>query len=203
MTVIGYDKNLTAFDQVTVGTKVLAQAGFLEHLTTAIENEHGGDFDSRFLELPRDAFPLVRAGVASLEGLTQDDLHIRKYRDEWGIFANSKKAAIVEGLSCLVYHLDGYTADPEADEEHVSTLRDKGTTHVLVAILAAAGPETPLSSHRLVRNIAGGNKAWTPEALLPGDDVGILNLLTKISREAIKTVGYEKNWIVVADRNID
>jgi len=58
---------------------------------------------------------------------------------------------------------------------------------VLVAVLAFAGPKAPLTPHRLVKNLAGGNK----EALLWSAD--------EIRAKCAEAAGYWDEWCVVAD----
>jgi len=64
---------------------------------------------------------------------------------------------------------------------------DSDATHVVVAVLAAAGPKPPFSPFRLVANLAGGNneaKKWTAD---------------EIRLTAVGVLAYDENWVVVAD----
>jgi hypothetical protein len=60
-------------------------------------------------------------------------------------------------------------------------------THVLVAVLAFAGPQSQLSPHRFAANLAGGNheaQAWTAD---------------EIRAKAKDIMAYDNEWVTVAD----
>lgn len=217
--IIGISETLTAFNgDDVVGTKINGVGSFLHILAQVIKEDGGKSFEnenpkyagSGFLTLPSDSFPLVRCGVALQEGLTAQDKHIKEYRGSDQLFALPSKAAPIESVKVLVYLIDKYLNDPDVKDNHseCQALIDEKVTHVIVAV--HAGPAS-FSSHRLIRNIAGGNQDFVPFTKLDaaGDLVygpgggGLENdafLLHTIITEAKATVEFEKKWIVVADR---
>ena len=85
---------------------------------------------------------------------------------------------------------------------------DESFTHVLVALIATAGPKAPFPPNTLIHNIAGGNTAFIPETSMKNDGAVVmegghphndLHLLHKIIDHAKATEAYAKEWMVVAD----
>lgn len=212
---IGISSILTALEDNTVGTKVNGKGSFLQFLETAIRELDPEWPGKGVISLPTDAYPLVRGGVASLEGLEKEDLHIKKHRGEWQLFALPRHAVKISSLSCVVYGINEYLNDPEVTKAEGDALKAEDVTHVLVAVLAGHGA---LSSHRLVRNLAGGNRSFMPTTDLNEKDELCIGDRTelhageladdvlkfhKIIGLAKDTVLSEKNWIVVADPDED
>lgn len=114
---------------------------------------------------------------------------MRVHRGQPSLFLRREFAAPVEGLACVVYTRAAYLADPDTRNEPEETARIEASdcTHVIIAVLAFAGPRAPLTPYRLVHNLAGGNNevgAWTKE-----------DILTR----AKESLDYWNEWCVVAD----
>ena len=187
---------LTAFQYETVGTKVLLLNSFLRHLERAVL---AFDFNAEtnpavtttgqgFITLPPEAYKTVSAGVGRKRADAASYV-LRSWRGQVGAYLRREYAAPVESLAVVVYTKAAYLADPDVagDTEEVKRIEQSGATHVIVAVLAAAGPIAPLSPGRLVSNLAGGNKdalAWNAE---------------KIRSVARESVAYYNEWDVVAD----
>ena len=79
--------------------------------------------------------------------------------------------------------------DPDVHEnpDELDRVRVSGATHILVAVIAFAGPKSPLPAWRFVCNLAGGNLNAQG---LSGDAI----------REQAKEIrDYWSDWSVVAD----
>lgn len=181
---------VTAFGDKTIGTKVTDERSFLAVAAKAIA---GHDFASDrvpgqgFIQCP-EAMPFVSAGVGRN---TTDpyDYVVRLHRGETQLFLRREKAVATEGCALVVYTREAYLADPDVqnDAEELRRVEASNATHVLIAVLAFAGPKAPLSPQRLVANLAGGNK----EALVWGAD--------EVRAKAKESAEYWRVWCVVAD----
>ena len=168
MTKIAISSILSAFNDFTIGSKVMDKDAFISGLTKAIEAH---DFSADrvpgqgFLVTP-ELMPFVSAG----DGLrTEDPGHYTPvlHRGSVELFLIRARAGEVNFLANVVYTLDAYAADPEVSKEELASFPE-GTTHVAIAVIASSGPEAPLTPHRLVSNLAGGNKealAWTKDEI--------------------------------------
>ncbi len=182
---------LSAFYALTVGTKVTDPERFLAAFPAAIA-AHDPTTDrvpgQHFIVLSPEFRAWVSAGVGRR---TQDpaDYVLRTHRGGVSAFLHRRLAAGVEGVAVVVYTAAAYLADPEVNESENESarVRESGATHVIVAVLAFAGPQAPLTPHRLVSNLAGGNK----EALTWSAD--------EIRAKAKAVAGYWDDWEVVAD----
>ena len=182
---------LQAFDDTAVGTRVVQPYLFMRHLSAAVAVF---DFDAQttpgqgFVSLPKEAFSSVSAGV----GKQRDDPSayvLRSWRGSVGAYLKREHAAPVESLAAIIYTTDAYLADPDVarDSDEVSRVEATGASHIIVAVLAFAGPKAPLSPGRLVSNLAGGNKnalAWNADT---------------IREKAKESAAYAAEWSVVAD----
>jgi hypothetical protein len=124
------------------------------------------------------------SGVA-LRTTDLGDYVIREWRGEPAMFMRREVALPVEHVTAIVYTREAYCGDPEVDNAEVNRIGD--ATHVLVALLASAGPVSPLTPERLVLNLAGGNNealAWTAD---------------EIRAKAEITAAYWNKYAVVAD----
>jgi len=185
---------LTAFHGWTVGTKVLDPTRLTDLICDAIVTY---DFASQripgqgFLMLPDAAREMVSAGVGPRSNRA-DDYVTRFWRDHVGCYLRRKFAAAVDGVAAIIYTKDAYIADPDVQADAAEMLRITTPgpgcpTHVLVAVLAFAGPKPPLSPGRFVANLAGGNReaqVWS------GDE---------IRAKAKDIIDYNSAWSVVAD----
>ena len=130
----------------------------------------------------------LRAGV----GRRTDNPHdyvLRCHRGRVDAYLKQAHAAPVEGAALVVYTRMAYMVDPDVvadatEFSRVVSLPD--ATHFLIAVLAFAGPASPLSPYRFVANLAGGNHeaaTWSPEV---------------IASKAASIVEYDRTWCVVA-----
>jgi hypothetical protein len=182
---------LQAFNITAVGTRVVQPDLFMSHLSDAVEVF---DFDSQttpgqgFISLPDEAFSSVSAGVGKQRNDTNAYV-LRSWRGSVGPYLKRDYAAEVEGLAAIVYTTKAYLTDPDVarDSDEVSRVEATGASHVIVAVLAFAGPKAPLSPSRLVSNLAGGNRS----ALVWDAD--------EIRKQAKESAAYAAEWSVVAD----
>lgn len=202
---IGTSHIVTAFDAQAVGTRVLDEVAFRAALDEAVAAHEFPENGQAFITLPQSAHQTVSAGVAKLAGLSDDDLFVVTWRGLRRICAPRSAAAEVESLRVVVYTLDAYRSDPDAqgDSEEARQIRREvaaferdGATHVLVAVLAYAGPKAPYDPITLLRNVAGANAEFLPN----GETAHDLALLKKIIDHARDSVAYAAEWALVADR---
>lgn len=180
---------VTAFNERAIGTKVTDPSFFRNFLVEAIAST---DFASQrvpgqaFIMLPREAHATVSAGCGK-RTLDPDDYIARVHRGEVGLYLKREHAAEVEGLAVVVYTADAYRADPDVAGDPAEVERIGDATHVLVAVLAFAGPKSPLPKGTFIHNLAGGNKE---AALYSADEI----------REMAKAIdAYWGEWCIVAD----
>jgi hypothetical protein len=180
---------VTAFSATTIGTKVVNPSKFEEHLSEAIR-QHDTSKDRQagqhFIPMTSLAFDTVSAGVG-LRTDNPEDYILRGYRGQVDIYLRREYAAPVESLAAIVYTTEAYLADPDVKDEEAERIRKSSATHVLVAVLASAGPKAPLSPKRFTHNLAGGNREaaqWSAD---------------EIRTKAIEVKEYHDKWCVVAD----
>jgi len=191
MTEISCASIVTAFDDQTIGSKVVHTDRFLTYLTQAIESTNFEDQKipgQALVNLPTEAHTTVSAGVGKH---TQDpsDYVVRLYRGKVSLFLQRELAEPVDSLSVVIHTKEAYLEDPDVkgDAKEVFRIQLKAPTHVLVAVLASAGPPSPLSPGRLVHNLAGGNneaEIWTAD---------------EIRETARESLDYYGEWGTVAD----
>jgi hypothetical protein len=118
---------------------------------------------------------------------------LRLYRGRVSAFLKRKHAAATESLHCVVYTRQAYFDDPDITPEEmarivaVDLLNGRPVTHVLVAVLASAGPQSQLGPYRFTANLAGGNheaQVWTAD---------------EIRAKARAIMAYDQAWQTVAD----
>lgn len=179
---------VTCFAASSIGTKVLDRKKFEAAAIAVIEKYN---FVAQqvpgqgFIQCP-EAVPFVSAGVGK-RTLETSDYVLRLYRGTVEMFLRREHAASVEACALVVYTKEAYLTDPDVAGDPAEPERVKDATHVLVAVLAFAGPKAPLSPHRLVHNLAGGNKeaaVWTAD---------------EIRAKALETKTYHDEWCTVAD----
>ena len=180
---------VTAFDKKTIGTKVVNPSEFEGFLAEAVR-QHDPSKDrvpgQHFLPMPTESFSTVSAGVGVRTGNLGDYI-LREYRGQVDIYLRREFAPPVESLAVIVYTAEAYLADPDASPDEADRIRHSGASHVLVAVLASAGPRAPLSPKRFVHNLAGGNReamAWNAD---------------EIRAKAIESEAYHDQWCVVSD----
>lgn len=191
MAILTHASILTAYSPSTIGSKVVDREGFETLVCRGIES-HDTSKDrapgQHFIKLPAEACPLVSAGVGHRTA-NPEDYVLRVHRGRVSEFLKREKAAAVEGCAVVVYTAEAYLSDPDVagDEAEVERVKAAGATHVLIAVLAFAGPQSPLTPYRLAHNLAGGNKeaaTWSPE---------------EIREKAAQSKSYWDEWATVAD----
>lgn len=181
---------VTAFYTRAIGTRVTDALEFMKTLADAIK-VHDFSKDTvpgqGFLVIP-DAVPFVSAGVGP-RSEDPDDYVCRMHRGRVDAYLKRDKAAKVEGCAAVVYTKAAYLLDPDikGEPEEAARIEALDPDYVLVAILAFAGPKAALPPHRLVANLAGGNR----EAQVWDAD--------KIREVARDSVAYDDAWATVAD----
>lgn len=177
-----------------IGSKVIDEHRFMIELSEAVAAH---DFTKDrvpgqgFIALP-SAAPYVSCGVGKpVEDVSAYTLKL--YRGRVSAFLKREHAAPVESLHCVVYTVEAYFDDPDITDVEIARIDamtlDGGPsiTHVLVAVLASAGPKSQLGAYRFVANLAGGNheaQRWSAD---------------EIRTKAREIVQYEGAWSTVAD----
>ncbi|MDP3772938.1 MAG: hypothetical protein Q8Q85_01595 [Gemmatimonadales bacterium] len=180
----------SAFQIETIGTKVIASEDFRSLLWLAL-GAHDPSRDRKpgqhYIVLPREANATVSAGV----GRRRPDparYVLRCHRGRVSAYLQRGCAEAVESVAVVVYTREAYLADPDVLADHAEAARiGSEVTHVVVAVLASAGPPSPLTPFRLVANLAGGNNEaleWTAD---------------EIRTKARESAAYADAWDVVAD----
>jgi len=178
---------VSAFDSVTVGTKVVHCNAFRTVLADALKVYTSFVQGKGFIPL-NGALHTVSCGVARRAGIRVNEYIVREWRGEVALFAPRSFAAKAEALNVIVYTADAYRSDPQVNAEEAK--RVEGADFVIVAVLASVGPKPPLSSHRFVRNLAGGNTSYSIEGGYS---------IEKAIAEAKAIAAYEQEWVTVAD----
>jgi len=198
---IGYANIVTAFDEQTIGTKVLCEKTVMTAVAKVVAET---DFQKQkepgqaTIDLPDSVLPFFSAGVATRSEHDQpEDFVIRKYREGCKMYLK-RSVAVAQGRcpvdSCrvVVYTREAYLTDPDINkpEEADELARALASvyTHFIVVFLASTGKKkSPLTPFRFVHNLAGGNN----EAK---------NYTADIIREMAKEIiGYSNTHVVVAD----
>jgi hypothetical protein len=179
---------VTAFDSVTIGSKVTNPEEFHKLLAAAVEAHDDSKDRAPGQHFVRaDALiPHVSAGVGK-RSMCADDFVKRSHRGVVGLFLKREFAAPCESCAVIVYTVDALKADPQSSPEEIEHAVRSEATHIIVAVLASAGPPSPYSPERFVANLAGGNN----EAALWGAD--------EIRQKAKEVHVYHEEWAVVAD----
>jgi hypothetical protein len=170
---IGWASIVTAFDEQTIGTKVLCKMTVLDivaHVVAETDFETQKEPGQATIELPNtgqsSVLPYVSAGVAtSSKDDEPEHFVIRKYREGCKLYLK-RSVAVAQGrcpvteCKVVIYTRNAYLADPDVNkpEEAAEKTRIEASdfTHIIVAFLASNG-SSPLSVFRFVHNLAGGN----------------------------------------------
>jgi hypothetical protein len=181
------------FVRAGVGAAVRRSKGVGDCIIDAVEYEAARSSEPIFkVKLDPDDF---------LSGDLEADLarnfpkRVAAHRGEDIIVVDRKEVALVDpGLlrpltaSAIVYTQEAFLADPQVTAEDRQAA--DGYTHIIVTFLASRGPvPPPFTSHRLVRNLAGGNNDF-----LPGGQYASYEAFVKLAAE---TVAYEQAWMLV------
>lgn len=180
----------TAFGRETIGTKVLRFEPFFTLLGAALE-QHDPSRDrvpgQHYIVLSSEATKHVSAGVGRRSN-NMNAYVLRAHRGRVSAYLKRFLAEPVESVAVIVYTREAYLADPDVVANPTEAARIvSDVTHVIVAVLASAGPPSPLTPFRFVANLAGGNNealAWTAD---------------QIRAKAVEVVAYADDWDVVAD----
>lgn len=160
---------VTAFNDAPIGTKVTDAGPFLEAAHRAIEAH---DFSQDrvpgqgFLVCP-EAIPFVSAGDGP-RTTNPTDYVPALHRGEVDIYLKREMAGDTKFCALVIYTTEAYLADPDVEAPEAARIKAAEATHVLVAVIAASGPEAPLPPGRFVHNLAGGNRealVWTADEI--------------------------------------
>jgi hypothetical protein len=182
---------VTAFDQVTIGTKVPIAGRFMDCVTLAMLNH---DFNAEcipgqaLIHVPK-AVPFVSGGMGRNRN-NPGDYVLCSYRGKVHAYLKREFAEPVTDCHVVVYTREAYLADPDIDKDPAEAERIRSqdyNTHILVAVLAASGVPSQLSPYRFVKNLAGGNN----EALAWNGD--------EIREKAREIAANVDDWSIVAD----
>ena len=189
---------VTCFNLTTIGTKVVDRDAFMEILYAAVadydftaeDSANGVVKGQGFVGLSDEAISTLISGVGKHTHQPEDYV-VRKHRGSVGLFLKREKAETPTGVAAIVYTREAYLADPEVQEEveEAQRIEQSDCTHVLVAVLAFAGPKAPVGFVRFVKNLAGGNKAYTPESTTH----------EALIKEAKTVEEYHDTWCTVSD----
>lgn len=187
MTTLATASICSARSSEAIGSRVTHDHGFTKAAVAAIE---AYDFSKArepgqgFIFCP-EAVPFVSAGVGR-RSKNPEDYVLRERRGVVSAYLKRALAAPATGCALIVYIMEAYLRDPDVTPEEASRVED--ATHVLVAVLAFAGPkDPPLSPYRFVWNLAGGNREaalWSAE---------------EIRAKAKACIDYDNEWVAVAD----
>jgi len=207
---------LSAFQEKNVvGSKVLSGEAELMKLTIEALQRTDKLTGIDTIELPSDAYHLVRNGSAPREGLKSKDFHNKLYRGRIHQFALPHCALPVTNLSVQVYGIEEYLAEDDVTRNEANAHKAEGSTHVITAVHAG---HAELDPYRLAYNVSGGNQKFIPSTRLDetsclicsvdGEETsripaGILAgdvlLLHKIVDLSKKATDYADRWVTIAD----
>lgn len=189
--VLAFANIVTAFNEKAIGSRVIERAPFLGAAKRAIAAH---DFTKDrvpgqgFIQVP-EAVPFVSAGVGP-RSTNPEDYVLREHRGRVSEYLKRGKAGKAESCALVVYTREAYLKDPDVDAAETARIDmtvGGEATHILVAVLAAAGPPPPLPVYRFVWNLGGGNReaqVWTAD---------------EIRAKAKEIIEYDTAWASVAD----
>jgi len=186
---VGVSDILTAFNDSTIGSKVFSKKRFMTDLREEIVKVDFGICrvpGQAYILLPGHFCHYVSAGVGR-RTTSPDDYITRFYRGQVGLYLKRQFASEVDKVAVVVYTTEAYLNDPDITQTEAEWVKDRGYTHMLVAILASSGPPSPLTPYRFIHNLAGGNREaekWTAD---------------EIRERAKEIINYSNEWCVVAD----
>jgi hypothetical protein len=179
----------SALDNRVIGSAVIAHGAFLDLVERAVEahdTTHDAVPGQHYLELPPSACKLVSCGVGPRSPRPEDYV-VRVHRGRVEAFLKREHASRCASVAVVVYERLAYLASPDLGDEEATRVGRSDCTHVLVAVLASSGVPSPLSPHRLVANLAGGNA-----------EAALWDAAT-IREKAVESNTYDAQWAVVAD----
>lgn len=178
----------SAASSEAIGSRITNDAGFCDAATKAIlayDFTAAREPGQGFIHCP-EAVTFVSAGVGPRSKDPRDYV-LREHRGIVSAYLKREFAAPVSGCALVVYTHDAYLRDPDVTPAEAARIKSSGATHVIVAVLAYAGPDSPLPPYRLAWNLAGGNR----EAALWTTD--------EIRQKAKAAIDYDNDWVTVAD----
>lgn len=182
---------LNCFRSNCVGTRVGAHIAFYQMLSKAVaahDFSSGSTPGQATLVLPDEACCTVLCGVGRRTN-NPDAYVLRSHRGRVDAFLRRSFAATTCSVSVVVYTREAYLADPDIqlDTVECSRIESRGHTHVIVAVLAAAVEDSPVTPLRFAHNVSGGNNDYLTRSA------------HELRVEAGKVVAYDELWCVVAD----
>lgn len=137
------------------------------------------------IALPPGATLHVQSGIG-FRTKNDSDYIVRVWRGRAECFLKREHSVTATGVTAIVYTREAYAKDPDVSAEELESIGD--CTHVVVAVLASAGPEhCPAAPWTFVHNLAGGNN-------------GELAMNANQIRSKAETIEfYYSVWCVVAD----
>jgi hypothetical protein len=174
-----------------VGTQILDSERHIMEVERLLGGWYGPiefpeDGQGRFL-VPEHTWTNVLPGEVSRKGLHPTAYKAVEHRGEMILAADRDRVTLGDptAVYVIVYTAEAFMADTQTSAEEKAAFEAAGYTHCLVVTLAVKGPPA-LSSHRFVRNLAGGNAAYAAKTR------------EDLVAEAKEIEGYERDWIVVA-----
>jgi hypothetical protein len=189
MTTFGISNVCSSFSNKTIGSKVVHQGDFFAMLKESLQ-DHDASTDrvkgQHFIVMPSVAFKTVSGGIGEKLNRGTDAYVLRENRGEIDTYLKREYALPVESLAIILYTREAYNNDPQVDLSKEPNI-PSDASHIVVAVLAGSGKQSPLTPKRFVENLAGGNK----EALAWGAD--------EIREKASEVKDYYSEFGVVAD----
>ena len=204
-------KDVTAFQDKTIGSKVVKKAEFLTMLNHLVETYDTPDKvpGQHVVVFPFECYEYVSGGDGK-KTQNPDDYVIRSHREGPKMFLKREHAGDVNFLAAIVYTQEAFIADPDCTPEEEAHIREFGAvdadgnlpgySHAIVAVIASSAPESPVSAYRFVHNLAGGNNEYTtPVKQLVHEDVGHQALIKQAVNKAKEIKAHTDTYSVVAD----
>ena len=202
MIVLHNSRIVEAFEARCVGTRVRGGCSGVvrSSIITAIEvhetkrqtiDKVPGQYYLELQDWKAPGITCIYSGVGKHTN-NPNDYVIRSWRGRCSAYLKRQFAAPCESAAAVVYTIDAYGNDPDVIPEEMAELKSEhnlggSATHVLVALLAFAGPESPPGIGTFVRNLAFAN---LEEQSMTADE---------IRAKAKKIHEYHSDWATVAD----
>ena len=137
MNLFHVNEKLTAFDPITVGTKVtdaetffLILSGVIDGVNFPTEGDYKG---TTVVTLPPEAVATVSAGAGKRTDNPEDYVHVF-YRGAVESFLKRRCAEPGDAVRVLLYSAETYAKDSQVSDEEKAELAASGAEVVLVAI---------------------------------------------------------------------
>lgn len=120
MTSFAFANIVTAFDDRTIGTKVVDPTTFMGRLSCELD-KHDATKDRQkgqhFIVMPPSAYPTVSGGMGEAQ-IIEDAYVLRFYRGAVRKYLKRRFALPVRSLACVVYTREAYLIDPDVVNDH-------------------------------------------------------------------------------------